>query len=265
MTTRKVRKKRGEELENCSFKSPEPKKRKCNKKEHAAKPLNLSSSFVISSVVASDVKESSVSDDVYFLPASTTPASAGADDISVPYSYATTHKGSTEKGLAKKSMNGVPILMYTSDEASLLMETKKTSNAKVTINIDGIVDAYKITANKTSLKLMDVLGRRTINVQNKFVTVHISGKVYNCDEDCFLIKKEKQTMAINTQLSLQNEPPIFTTLSFVDDTVPGSLKRKALVLDLAYLHSKKKMTTWSLLDNALNSISFFEDWGKKPE
>ena len=45
--------------------------------------------------------------------------------------------------------------MYTSDEASLLMQTKKTSNAKVTINIDGIIDAYKITANKMSLKLMD--------------------------------------------------------------------------------------------------------------
>ena len=25
------------------------------------------------------------------------------------------------------------------------------------------------------------------------------------------------------------------------------------------------MTTWSLLDNALNSISFFGDWGGKPE
>ena len=72
-------------------------------------------------------------------------------------------------------------------------------------------------------------------------------------------------MAINTQLSVQKELPIFTPSSFVDDTVPGSLKREALVLDLAYLHSKKKMTMWSLLDNALNSISFFEDWGKKPE
>ena len=155
MSTRKARERRGEELENCSFTSPEPKKRKCNIEEHAAKPLYLSSSFVISSVVASDVKESSVSDDASCLPASTTPASVGADNISVPYSYATMHKGSTEKGLVKKSMKGVPILMYTSDEASLLMETKKTSNANVTINIDGIIDAYKITANKMSLKLMD--------------------------------------------------------------------------------------------------------------
>ena len=72
-------------------------------------------------------------------------------------------------------------------------------------------------------------------------------------------------MGINTQLSVQTEPPIFTKLSYVDDTAPASLKRKALVLDLAYLHLKSKMTTWSLLDNALNSISFVEGWGKKPE
>ena len=92
------------------------------------------------------------------------------------------HKGSTEKGLAKKSMKGVPILMYTSDEASFLMETKKTLNAKFTINIDDICDAYKTSVNKMSLKLMDVLGRRTVHVQGKVVMVHIPGKVYNCDE-----------------------------------------------------------------------------------
>ena len=79
--------------------------------------------------------------------------------------------------------------MHTSDEVSLLMETKKTSSAKVTINMDGIIDAYKLTGNKTSLKLMDVLGRRTIHVQGKVVTVRITGKVYNCGKDCFSIRK----------------------------------------------------------------------------
>ena len=48
----------------------------------------------------------------------------------------------------------------------------------------------------------------------------------------------------------------FTTLSYVNDTAPIDLKRTVLVLDLAYIHSKSKMTTWSLLNNALNGILF---------
>ena len=75
-------------------------------------------------------------------------------------------------------MKGVPILIHTSGEVSLLMDTKKTSSAKVTINMDGIIDAYKLIATS----------RRTIHVQGKVVTVHIPGKVYNCDEDCFSIR-----------------------------------------------------------------------------
>ena len=55
----------------------------------------------------------------------------------------------------------------------------------------------------------------------------------------------------------------FTTLSYVNDTAPTNLKRKALVLDLSYLHSKSKIAMWSLLDNALNGILFVEGWDKK--
>ena len=49
MNTRKKRELASDVLDNCSFKSPEPKKRKSNKKEPSAKPINLSSSVIKSS------------------------------------------------------------------------------------------------------------------------------------------------------------------------------------------------------------------------
>ena len=90
MNTRKKRELAGDVLDNCSFKSTEPKKRKSNKKEPSAKPINLSSSVVKSSVEKiekSDEKDSSVSEDASFLPTTTNPASIDSDYISVRYSY----------------------------------------------------------------------------------------------------------------------------------------------------------------------------------
>ena len=61
-------------------------------------------------------------------------------------------------------------------------------NAKFTMNIDGIFEAYKTSANKMSLKLTNVLGRRTVDVQGKVVTVQIPGNVFNSDQPATLKK-----------------------------------------------------------------------------
>ena len=92
MNTRKKCELAGDVLDNCSFKSPEPKEGKSNKKERSTKPINLSSSVVKYSVEKSeksDEKDSSVSEDASFLPTTTNPTSIGSDNISVPYSYDT--------------------------------------------------------------------------------------------------------------------------------------------------------------------------------
>ena len=77
------------------------------------------------------------------------------------------------------------------------------------------------------------------------------------------LKEEWQTFVISTMLIGKNEEPISTMLSYVNTSVPTELKRKAFVLDLAYLHMKSQMNTWSLLDNSLNGIEFAKGWGKK--
>ena len=54
MNTRKKRKLAGDVLDNCSFKIPEPKKSKSNKKEPSAKLINSSSSVIKASVEKSE-------------------------------------------------------------------------------------------------------------------------------------------------------------------------------------------------------------------
>ena len=101
MNTRKKRELAGTILDYCSFRSPEPKKRKSSKKEPAAKPTNLSSSGLKSSVEKSEKineKYSSVSEDASFVASITNIVSIGSDDWSAPYSYETINTGATEKG-----------------------------------------------------------------------------------------------------------------------------------------------------------------------
>ena len=188
MTTRTALKKKEEHLQNSELKTSEPKKKKSLVPEHAANLLALSSSE-ITAVVANDSKEASVPDNTSFLAASNTFALVDADDLSVPYSYVTLHnKGQMKKGLPTKLMKGVPILMYIEDVALFLWKTRKMTNAKFTMNIDGIFEAYKTSANKMSLKLTNVLGRRTVDVQGKVVTVQIPGNVFNSDQPATLKK-----------------------------------------------------------------------------
>ena len=119
-----------------------------------------------------------------------------------------------------------------------------------------------MSGSKKTLKLTDVLGNTSVFVQGKEVTVQICGKLVNKDKYCFQLKEETQTFAISTMLSGKNEEPISTTLSYVNASAPTELRRKAFVVDLAYIHMKSQMTTWSLLDNALNGIEFAKVWVK---
>ena len=133
-------------------------------------------------------------------------------------------------------MKGIPIFFHTSDDVSSALATKKTSTPQGPINLEGIFENYKITANK-SLTFTDFFGRRTIHLQGKVVTVVIPGQIYNCDEDCFAFTEDTTKNAINTMLSVKNAAPIFSKLSFFYAKGMGSLKKRAFLLDLAYIHS----------------------------
>ena len=80
------------------------------------------------------------------------------------------------------------------------------------------------------------------------MTVNIYRKMNNCDEAYFVITEDMSTNPINKMLSAKNKAPIFLKLSFIDPIAIGTLKKRAFLLDLAFLHSRKNMPTWSLID-----------------
>ena len=135
-------------------------------------------------------------------------------------------------------MKGIPIVFDNSNDFSTVFATKKTTPALILFNLNGIVDNYKITNNK-SLSLNNYFGRRTIHLQGKVMTVNIARQMNNCDGANFAITEDRSTNLINTMLSAKNKAPIFSKLSFVDPKAIGNLKKRASLLDLAYLRLKK--------------------------
>ena len=210
-----------------------------------------------------DEKCSSVNEDVSCVESVTNIASIVGDNESIPVSYATMNTERMEKESDKISMKGNPVCFYDFNQFSTLLATKKTTNESNPMNLKRYIDHYNISVNKI-LSLESVFGRRKIHLQGKEMTLISDGKMNNCDKDIFVIEEVTRTHSICSLLSAKNKAPILSKLSFIHPELIGTQKKRAFLLDLAFLHSKKYMPMWCLIDNALSCQDFNEAFGKKP-
>ena len=128
---------------------------------------------------------------------------------------------------------------YDFNQFSTLLATKKTTNESNPMNLKRYIDHYNISVNKILL-LESVFGRRTIHLQGKEMTLISDGKMNNCDKDIFVIEEVTRTHSICSFLSAKNKAPILSKLSFIHPELIGTQKKRAFLLDLAFLHFKKK-------------------------
>ena len=186
-----------------------------------------------------DEKCSSVNEDVSCVESVTNIASIVGDNESILVSYATMNTERMEKESDKISMKGNPVCFYDFNQFSTLLATKKTTNESNPMNLKRYIDHYNISVNKI-LSLESVFGRRKIHLQGKEMTLISDGKMNNCDKDIFVIEEFTRTHSICSLLSAKNKAPILSKLSFIHPELIGTQKKRAFLLDLAFLHFKKK-------------------------
>ena len=251
-------------LDDRSFKSPEPRRKRSKKKKPSAPPSNLSSSDPKTVEKTIEKKDSSKKEDEIGDESVSNFASIVGDDESFPGSYATTCTEKNEKKSAKSLKKSNPFYLGEVGEFVAAFEKKTTTEDFISINLKGAFDHYSISANSV-LQLESDNCRRTILREGDKMTLSYQGKISNIDSDIFVIEEVVKEGTIAQLFSMENKKPFSSKLSFHRSDFVQSIKKRACLLDFAFLHGKKKMTEICLLDNALAGLDFPEENSKKPD
>ena len=251
-------------LDDRSFKSPEPRRKRSKKKKPSAPPSNLSSSDPKTVEKTIEKKDSSKKEDEIGDESISNFASMVGDVESIPGSYATTCTEKKEKKSAKSSKKSIPYFL--DEPADFLDAFEKKTKTEECISINP-----KLAFNEYSIKESSFLHldsdncRRKIHRDGEKVTLSYEGKIDFIDGDFFVVEEVVKEGTIATMFSEENKKPFSSKLSFHRSDFVQSIKKRACLLDFAFLHGKKKMTEICLLDNALAGLDFPEENSKKPD